>query len=132
MKILALILAFSGLVLIPAAPAQAQAAEYISIKPPFVVNLGTVSGPRLSYLKTEVALRTNSKSAAETVKYHLPYLRNEIVLLLSRQDLASVSTNEGKEKLRGEALEKVQTILQQEEGAPLVTDLLFSTFVVQR
>src|SRR5690606_28449470 len=100
--------------------------------PPFVVNLGPVSGPRLSYLKTEVALRTSSKTAAEKVKYHLPYIRNELVLLLSRQDLASVSTNEGKEKLRGEALEKVRSVLQQEEGTPLVSDLLFSTFVVQR
>lgn len=135
MKILPLILALGWLGLVPAAFAQANdtgAAEYVSIKPPFVVNLGPVSGPRLSYLKTEVALRTSSKTAAEKVKYHLPYIRNELVLLLSRQDLASVSTNQGKEKLRGEALEKVRSVLQQEEGTPLVSDLLFSTFVVQR
>jgi len=135
MKILALILALGWLGLAPTASAQANddnTTEYISIKPPFVVNLGTVSGPRLSYLKTEIALRTSSKTAAEAVKYHLPYIRNELVLLFSRQDLASVSTNEGKEMLRAEALEKVRSVLQQEEGTPLVTDLLFSTFVVQR
>lgn len=136
MKILPLILALGwfGLVSTAAAePAKVNSAEYVSIKPPFVVNLGSLAnGPRLSYLKTEIALRTADKAAADAVKYHAPYLRNELVLLLSRQEVDNVATNEGKERLRQEALRTVQAVLLQEEGKPLVEDLLFSTFVVQR
>ena len=112
--------------------AAAQTVEYINIQPPFVGNFGTASPTgKLGYVKTEIALRITGQAAKTAVEYHMPYIRNELVLLLGRQDLVTMTTSEGKERLRQEALEKVNAVLQQEEGKPMVDDLLFSTFVIQ-
>ena len=118
------------------APAEGESGpkvEYIPLSPPFVANFGTAAAnARMSYVKADIAVRTSTSAATEAVKYHMPYLRNELVMLLSRQDMETMTTNEGKEKLRAEALAKIQAVLQQEEGSPLVEDMLFSSFVIQR
>jgi len=65
-------------------------------------------------------------------RYHLPALRNALVLLLSRQDEATVSTGGGRELIRTEALAELRTILEIEEGEPCIDDLMFTNFIVQR
>ena len=137
MKILSVLLALCWIgwahASTPAEGASGPKVEYIPLSPPFVANFGTsATNARLSYVKADIAVRTSTPAATEAVKYHMPYLRNELVMLLSSQDMETMTTNEGKEKLRAEALAKVQAVLQQEEGAPLVEDLLFSSFVIQR
>ena len=138
MKILALMLAvFSLSVAQIAASKEEDSAipkvEYINLQPPFVANFDDgESRSRLSYVKADIALRVSTTTAKTAVEYHAPYLRHELVMLLSKQDMATMTTNEGKERLRAEALEKVKAVLQQEEGQPMVEDLLFSTFVIQR
>ncbi len=137
MKILSILLALSWFGWAQAAASAASEngprIEYIPLSPPFVANFGTAAtNARLSYVKADIAVRTSTPAATEAVKYHMPYLRNELVMLLSRQDMETMTTNEGKEKLRAEALAKVRAVLQKEEGAPLVEDLLFSSFVIQR
>jgi flagellar FliL protein len=42
-----------------------------------------------------------------------------------------MSNVEAKEKLRQEALKQVQQVLENEEGKPLVDDLLFNNLIVQ-
>jgi flagellar FliL protein len=39
---------------------------------------------------------------------------------------------QGKEQIRQEALTAVQKILQDEEGEPLVADVLFNNLIIQR
>jgi flagellar protein FliL len=103
---------------------------YIALSHPFVANFGQ-SSSKMSYVKAEVSLRTMS-NLEEAVKRHIPYLRNEIVLLLSKQDAETMTSNEGKERLRNEALVKVRAVMAREEGRPMIEDLLFTSFVVQR
>ena len=106
------------------------ASEYIAIAPSIVANYGT-SG--MHYLKADVVLRVTSGPAAQSaVLHHMPYVRHVLVMLLSDQTEDSLAAAEGKEKLRQDALASVQKILQEEEGKPLVDDLLFNSFVVQR
>lgn len=115
-----------------ASPSKVEV-EYIELAPAFVTVLESGENTsRFSYVKAEVVLQASGPDAKATILYHKPYLRNEIVFLLSRQDFATVGTNEGKEALRKTALARVQEVLRQEEGAPIVEDLFFSTFVIQR
>ena len=65
-------------------------------------------------------------------RYHLPALRNSLVLLLSRQDEVTVSTGSGREAIREEALVELRALLKTEEGQPYIDDLMFTNFVVQR
>ena len=105
--------------------------RYITLQPTFVTNYGYTERGRLKYLKADVSVRVADLEAETAVKEHFPYLRNNIVLLLSRQDEATVSTSEGREKMRLEAMEELRGILEQETGKPYIEDLMFSNFVVQ-
>lgn len=103
---------------------------YIPLKPPFVVNYG---GPgRLRYFKAEVSVRVTGAGSANAVRHHMPYIRNNLVLLFSRQTDEDIDTQEGKERLRQLALEEIQTILEAEDGESGVVDLFFNNFVIQK
>jgi flagellar FliL protein len=62
----------------------------------------------------------------------MPYIRHTLVMLLTRSSDESMTSMEGKEMLRQDALAAVQAVLEAEEGQHFITDLLFSSFVVQR
>ena len=121
------------------APAQNESTEpaeeaaintqYVNIKPAFIANYG---GPgRLRYLKTDVTLRVGDSSIG-AVRRHMPYIRHVLVMLLTKATDEEVSSMEGRELLRQNALMAVQTLLQEEEGEQYVVDLLFNSFIVQR
>ena len=103
--------------------------SYLQIKPSIVTNYGGVG--KLRYFKSDISLRVVSADE-ERVAWHLPYIRSELVSLFSRQDEVALTTREGKEGLRQQALEAVQKVLQEEEGAPMIEDLLFTNFIIQK
>lgn len=106
--------------------------QYVPLQPSFIINFGDGDGARLQYVKADVAVRVSSSAAASAARYHLPALRNALVLLLSRQDESTVSTGSGREALRAEALAAMRSILEEEEGKPFIEDVLFTNFIVQR
>ncbi len=111
------------------APEGAPKVSYINLFPALVGNYG--EGPKLRYFKADVALQVKDPEAAKKVEYHQPLIRNQLVALFSQQTDATLGSVETKEQLRQEALKQVQGVLQQEEGAPLVDDLLFNNLIVQ-
>ncbi|WP_313086063.1 flagellar basal body-associated protein FliL [Pseudomonas sp.] len=114
------------------AEAEGEAANktiYYSLVPALVGNYG--SDGRLKYYKADIALRVSGSEAEAKVKHHEPLIRNQLVTLFSQQTDASLGTVEAKEALRQEALKQVQTVLNQEEGKPLVDDLLFNNLIIQ-
>ena len=111
--------------------AAGVSSEYVEIKPALITNYGG-PGP-IHFLKADISLRVSKDNdAAVNVMHHLPHIRHELVMLFSKQTDDSLSTMEGKEKLRTDALAAVQKVVQDEEGKNLVEDLLFTNFIVQR
>ena len=110
-----------------AAPARAI---YIPLKPPFVVNYG--GRGRLRYLKAELSVRVASASGANSIRHHMPYIRNQIILLFSKQSEQTLDTQEGKEMLRQEALQAIHEILEEEDGESELVDLYFNQLVLQK
>lgn len=102
---------------------------YYTLVPALVGNYG--SEGRLKYYKADIALRVSGSEAEAKVKHHEPLIRNQLVMLFSQQTDASLGSVEAKEALRQEALKQVQAVLAQEEGKPLVDDLLFNNLIVQ-
>jgi len=105
--------------------------QYIDLKPAFVANFGGPA-PKLKFIKADISLRVHSPEAAALIEQHMPLIRNEIVLLLSAQDEKEISTMQGQEKARLEALERVKKVLEDETGTAAAEDLLFTNFVLQR
>lgn len=119
------------------APAEEESLEdgdvrYVTLQPTFVTNYGFSETGRLKYLKADVTCRVATRDAEMAVRYHLPALRNELVLLFSRQDESGLTTSEGREQLRQDALTELRSVMKREEGQTYIDDLVFENFVVQR
>lgn len=110
---------------------KAASASYVDLKPSFVTNVGGPS-QRLSYLKVDVTLRVASQDVAKEVEGQEPAIRNALVFLFSSATMDQVTSPKGQEALRSEALKTVNEVMKKEEGKPLVENVLFTTFVVQK
>ncbi|GAA3962652.1 flagellar basal body-associated FliL family protein [Allohahella marinimesophila] len=105
---------------------------YIDMKPSFVLNYGKEPSERVRYLKVDVALRTDTDQAAALVNQHMPLLRNELILLFSKQSDDAMGSSAAKDALRLEALARLNTELEKETKKQPISDLLFNNFIVQR
>ncbi len=115
-----------------ATAAAEREVRYVQLQPAFVTNYGFTENGRLKYVKTDISVRVSTQAAEMAARYHLPALRNALILLLSQQDEAAVSTGGGRDLLRATALAELNEILEREEGEALIDDLMFTNFVVQR
>lgn len=111
------------------APEGAPSVQYIYFEPAFVVNFGHTG--RFRFLRAEIALKVTSTEAAAKTSQHKPYLRHELVMLLSAQEPEVMKTSKGRESLRELALDRVKRTMKTLEGMTYVDDLFFNTFVVQ-
>ena len=102
--------------------------NYIELKP-FVANFNT-SG-KLRFLKCGVTIQVASPAAHHAVNYHKASIRHELLMLLSSKKEAEVSTVDAQHLLAQEALANIQQVLLQEEGEAFVSDLFFTSFVIQ-
>ncbi len=104
-------------------------AIYLPIDPAFVVNFASQGKAR--FLQVTVEVMTRDPLMPDQIKLHMPVIRNNLMLLFSSQSYDGVSTLEGKETLREEALEVVQQILEEETGDPGIEAVYFTSFVMQ-
>lgn len=109
----------------PSAPAV-----YVKLDPALVVNFQADGAMR--FLQVGVDMSTRDPLVAEELKMHEPAIRNDLLLLLSNQTYEGLSSREGKDKLRADALETVRTILDNEGGqGKKVEAIYFTSFVMQ-
>ncbi|KIP96737.1 MULTISPECIES: flagellar basal body-associated protein FliL [Pseudomonas] len=111
-----------------AAPVK-QPAIYEELTPAFVVNF-TQNG-RARYMQVSVALMTRDQAGLDALKVHMPVLRNNLVMLFSSQDFATLITPVGKEMLRQQATASVQQLAEKETGKVTVEQVLFTNLVLQ-
>lgn len=105
-------------------------ATYLKFDPPFVVNFENRGMMR--FLQVSVEVMTRDAATAELIRLHDPKLRNDLLMLLGSQTYDTISTREGKERLRGEALQVVHDVIAAEGGKPeKVEQLYFTSFVMQ-
>ncbi len=105
-------------------------AIYVEFDPPFVVNFEARGMTR--FLQVTIQVMTRDPVTAELIKQHDPVLRNDLLLLLSSQTYDTISTLEGKENLRSEALQAVADAIEAEGGdGEKVEQLYFTSFVMQ-
>ena len=106
--------------------------RYVNLKPTFITNHGVSDTGRLRYVKADVTVRVSNNDAEFAGRYHLPALRNRLVLLLSRQDESTISSTTVRETIKAESLQELREVLEKEEGQSFIDNLMFTNFVVQR
>ena len=103
---------------------------YIALDPPFVVNFEAEQLVR--FLQVTVQVMTRDPETAEQVKSNDPVVRNDLLLLLGNQNYQTISSRDGKEKLRLQALDTVRKVVKGAGGKPeKVEAVYFTSFVMQ-
>jgi flagellar FliL protein len=102
-----------------AAAEKAKEAEktpplYVALDPPFVVNFEAEQLVR--FLQVTVQVMSRDPATVETIKANDPVVRNDLLLLLGNQNYATISSREGKEKLRQQALVAVRKVVANAGG----------------
>lgn len=100
---------------------------YFAMKPSIVSNLS--GGPK--YIRCDIQLMTEQAAEIPTLELHSAALRHAILMLIAGQDGKQLQTREGKEGLRKEALQAMQTQLEELTGNPIVNDLYFTAYYVK-
>jgi flagellar FliL protein len=109
----------------PKAPAL-----YVKYEPPFVVNFDAKGVMR--FLQISMEVMTRDVPTSEVIKQHEPKIRNNMLMLLGSQTYETLSSLEGKEGLRKQALETIAKVVEDEGGeGKKVEDLYFTSFVMQ-
>jgi flagellar FliL protein len=102
---------------------------------PFTVNLVPETGDQ--YLQVALSVEFDEPTAEQTVKLHMPKIRNNVTLLLSGKKPSELLTKEGKEKLAAELLDTINEVLdppkrkgERSEDRPAKA-VLFTSFIIQ-
>jgi flagellar protein FliL len=103
---------------------------YVALDPPFVTNFEAEQLVR--FLQLSVQVMTRDPATAALVKDSDPVIRNDLLILFSNQKYAELSTRDGKERLRTEALAAVRKVIAANGGKPeRVEAIYFTSFVMQ-
>jgi flagellar FliL protein len=92
---------------------------------PFTVNLDENAGSR--YLRVKINLEIENESFEQDFNTRLPVIRDVILLLLSGLTYDSISSPTGKQDLKDQIVERVNTIMR----GDVVRRVLFEDFLVQ-
>jgi flagellar protein FliL len=105
-------------------------ALYVKYEPPFVVNFEAKGVMR--FLQISMEVMTRDAPTSEVIKLHEPKIRNNMLMLLGSQTYDTLSSMEGKEGLRKQALETIAKVVEDEGGeGKKVEDIYFTSFVMQ-
>jgi len=108
---------------------------YLALDPPLVASVD--DGQAIRFVQLTVEVMGREQQTLDAVVAHTPVIRNNLLMLLGRKSIAELTSSEGKEALRMEALEEVRRILEKmgpaDPDLPLgeLEDLYFTSFVVQ-
>ena len=104
-------------------------AQYIKMKPRFIVNYNI--GTRQRFLQTSIEIMTRSQGVVDAIELHNPMLRNEIVRILSDQDFKHLRTPEGRTELKAKLQDQLIEVLKRESNVEGIEAVLFTDFVMQ-
>ena len=107
---------------------EAHPPEYLAIEP-FTVNLQPENGDQ--YLQVAFTLQVDGPEQAELIKTNMAKVRSRVLLLLSGKKASEINTVEGKQQLAGEILAVVKSPFSEHEEEQEVSDVLFTSFIIQ-
>lgn len=135
MRLFKLIVLSVALWLVSAGSVQAQQppAEvvYYGFDPDIVTNYVSENRRSLGYLRVSVELMLPNKELLKTIEYHEPLILDTIISILSKQPEQRVKSLSGREEIRLQILEQLQTVMKRETGQTIVQDILFTKYLYQ-
>ena len=109
-------------------PAKMEPPVFVAIEP-FTVNLQPENGDQ--YLQIQFTLQVANAENEEKIKLNMPKVRSRLLLLLSAKKASELTTVEGKKKLSEEIVDAVKAPFAEKGEPQAVTDVLFTSFIIQ-
>jgi len=107
---------------------ESKPAIYFSLEPAFVVNFKERG--RTRFLQVTMDIMTTNQKIIDEMEKHMPLIRNNILILLSKQEGEVLQSGEGKEKIREIILKELQTIMTEKTGLVKTVEALYITSYV--
>jgi len=107
-----------------------QPSIYVTLEPPFVVNFA--AGKPAKFLQITMEVMTRDQTTAQVMKDNNPLLRNDLLMLFGGQEYDAVVSSDGREALRGKALEVVRGVVKKEGGKPIEVEAVYFTSLVMQ
>ncbi|PCI67784.1 MAG: flagellar basal body-associated protein FliL [Piscirickettsiaceae bacterium] len=101
---------------------------YLALKPPFMVNFQNTS---IRVMKVSMSVMARDEAALDAVKLHDPVIRNNILLLLSDQNVDALKTTKGKTALQTAVLDDINKVLKERKVKSVVEAVFFTELVMQ-
>jgi flagellar FliL protein len=104
--------------------------SFYKFDPAFVVNFGGEGSAR--YLQVTVEAMSRDSAIIDELKIDEPAVRNDLVMLFSSQDNATLMSADGKDKLRAATLDAIRKVLNAEGiKGNKIEAVYFTSFVIQ-
>lgn len=104
-------------------------AIYYPLKPEYILNIDARG--RRRYLRLDLTVMTRDEDVIAAIELHRPTVDHTVNLIAGGQIFEEVQTAEGKELLRLQLLQELQTLFNKEIGKPGIEQVLFTNFVMQ-
>jgi len=108
---------------------EEQMSIYHELHPAFVANFSGKS--KKNYMQVYIVALAREDSVIEDLKLHMPAVRNDVLMTLSKTTSEEIETVEGKEALRQKVLIRIKETMQMKTGKEGVEDIYFTKFVAQ-
>jgi flagellar FliL protein len=102
--------------------------EYVPVEA-FTVNLQPENGEQ--YLQVQFTLQVDGAEQGTLIKDNMAIVRNRVLLLLSGKKASEISTVEGKQQLAAEIQAIIKEPFEKDGDEQEVTDVLFTSFIIQ-
>ncbi len=109
---------------------EVKTSAYVSLGDSMVLNLSN-DNHRLTFLQLKADVLVADSAAETLVKTHVPAIRHKLILLLSEQKANDMKSPAKREEIRKMATTQVQELMVDLADNKDITDILFSSFLVQ-
>lgn len=106
----------------------AKAPVFLAMEP-FTVNLQSEGNDK--YLQISMTLQVSDEEQVNLIKANMAQVRSRLLLLLSSKDATEILSVDGKEKLVGDIMERVNQPFTAKGEPQKVSGVFFTSFVVQ-
>ncbi|MEB0139861.1 MULTISPECIES: flagellar basal body-associated protein FliL [unclassified Undibacterium] len=106
----------------------AKPAVFLPLEP-FTVNLQSDGNDK--YLQITMTVEVEGEEQVNVIKANMPQVRSRLLLLLSSKDASEIISNEGKDKLVEEIMEKISQPFTAKGEPQKVSGVYFTSFIVQ-
>ncbi|SDH88967.1 flagellar FliL protein [Vibrio xiamenensis] len=130
--IVQIIIALSALIALPSLAAEEgqDKLAYFTLEPDLTTNFYT-KGKQLGYIQVRIDIMVAREADLPLIERHQPLIRDAVVEMLGKQSEDTIKSLAGREDLRKNLVQYLNSILLPETGKTVIADLLFTKYLYQ-